>query len=791
MFHDQQTIISGMMAGAALAMVLAAPAQAQDGARTTNLATESGEIIVTARKREETLLDVPVAMTALSSRDLQRYAASDFGGIANQVPGLLVVPIPGGAGGSVALRGVTSSSTNPAIDQAVALNIDGVQVGSANYLRLSQIDLQQIEVLKGPQALFFGKNSPGGVISIRTADPKDYFEASVTAGYEFNAREWMGQAMVSGPLAENLKGRLVVYGNKMKGWMKNDAVAIPGFAFGPADNRTPDAKEIYARVTLLYDPSDDLTIRLKYGYSKRNASSPYSLQQRISCPYGAAQTLGYPGVVECNQDNRNITPRPDPRTEAANPYLYEGDFSKTEQHLASLEVNYDVAPEVTITSVTGLFDIKDRFNGSSSYQHGTPLVAGTFVNRREISQELRINTDFTDSPVNLTMGGYFQDVSFKQQIPLAVDFYAFGVTPAPGMAWSQSDNRFRMSGTTWSAFGQARWNIIEELELAGGVRYTREKKSLSISTIANPDVVPLNPRMTFSNWSPEVTLTYKASPNLTFFSAYRVGYKSGGFNTGGGSYVDGQKNDYNPEKASGFEAGLKTVQGPVRFNLTAYSYKYEDMQVSTFDPATITQSVVNAANAKIKGIEADVSWRTPLDGLTLRGTANYNHARYSEFFVGCYTGQTIAEGCNVSLIGGAFRQQDFKGRQLLLAPDWTGNTGFTYETPVGGSLVLSLTGDMNFSSSFYGQLEESPYGKQKNFTMFDASIRLADADERWEVALMGRNLSDVYRSRFVSQVPFTGIAGRTGTNQTGGLADYSGVVNRGREVRLQFKYNFR
>ncbi|MEN9932413.1 MAG: hypothetical protein RIS17_986, partial [Pseudomonadota bacterium] len=768
-----------MLATTSLPLLAGAPAFAQDAQPAAKAEAAEGEIIVTARKREETMLDVPVAMSALGGDDLQRYAASDFGGIANQVPGLLIVPIPGGAGGSVALRGVTSSASNPAIDQAVALNIDGVQVGSANYLRLSQIDLQQIEVLKGPQALFFGKNSPGGVISIRTADPKDYFEGSVSMGYEFNAREWTGQAMVSGPLAENLKGRLVVYGNKMRGWMNNNAKAYTGFTFGPESGHAPDAKEIYARGTLLFDPTDDLNIRLKYGYSNRKASSPYALQQRIACPYGTAQTLGYPGAVECKQDDNNYTGKPDPRAEAANPYLYHGDFGKTQQHLASLEMSYSVTPEISLTSVTGYFDIKDKFNGSASYQHGTPLIAGTYVNRREFSQELRLNTDFRDAPVNLTLGAYYQDLGFKQRVPLAIDLFAFGATAAPGLGWSQSDNRFRMSGSTWSMFGQARWDIVDNLELAGGVRYTKEKKSFSIATLTDTDAIPLNPKIKFSNWSPEATLTYKVSPKLSVFGAYRVGYKSGGYNSGGGSYTDGIKNDYAPEKVRGFEAGVKTVQGPVRFNLTAYSYKYQDMQVSTFDPATITQTVVNAASARIKGVEADIQWRTPVEGLSLRSTLNYNKARYSEFFVGCYTGQTIAQGCNLNLVNGQYRQQDFKGRQLMLAPDWTGNTGFTFETPVGGSLKLTLTGDMNYSSSFFGQLEEAPLAKQKNFTMFDASLRVGDADDRWEVALMGRNLSDVYRSRFVSQTSFTGRSAYTGTNTTGGLADYSGIVNRG------------
>lgn len=780
-------------------------------------------IVVTARKRAETMLDVPVAMSALGAKDLARYAASDFSAIANQVPGLIVQSMPGGAGGSIALRGVTSSNQNPAIDQAVALNVDGVQIGSANFLRLGQIDLQQIEVLKGPQALFFGKNSPGGVISIRTADPTAQFEASVSTGYEFNAREMYGQAIISGPLAENLKGRLVVYGSKMGGYVTNSAraMSVSGvpYTYAPEYDRGPHAKELFLRGTLLFDPSDAFDVRLKYSFSRRTGSSPYNTQQRINCPYGAPQVLGYPTTADCVADDRATTGGLNKATLAANPWLGK-EIGFTRQHLGSLEMNYHLSPEITLSSVSGFFKIDDRFMGNASYQDGSPLIAGVNFTRRELSQEVRLTTDGKDWPVNLTLGGFYQHVDLEQAVPLIIDGYAMRTQPAPGLGWSPSDNAFDMKGKTWSAFGQARWNILDNVELAGGVRYTHEQKSIAVSTLTGGNyyaprttIHVLSPRIKFQNWSPEATLTYRPTRNLTLFGAYRNGYKSGGFNTGGGAYANGQMIDYAPEKAKGFEVGLKTVQGAVSFNLTAYSYKYSDMQVSTFDPATLTQTVLNAASARIKGLEADITYRTPLDGLTLRGSVNYNHARYKNFLVGCYTGQTVADGCsslpNAVLsaaiaggfdplapgasfpTGGRFLTQNFAGRPLYLAPDWTGNVGFTYDTPVGHGLKLGLTGDANLSSNFFSQLEESPYGKQKGYAMFDASIRLADEDDRWEIALIGKNLSNVYRSRFVSQVSFTGISSRTGTNVGGGLTDYSGQVNRGRELRVQVKYNFR
>ena len=137
----------------------------------------------------------------------------------------------------------------------MAINTDGVRVGRGAIIRLGQIDIQQVEVLKGPQALFFGKNSPAGVVSFRSADPGDSLEVKGSVDYEFNAREWGGQVAVGGPLTETLGARIAIAGNKMKGWIKNNAPVIPGFTFAPPTSRSPDKEEFVVRGTLVFKPT--------------------------------------------------------------------------------------------------------------------------------------------------------------------------------------------------------------------------------------------------------------------------------------------------------------------------------------------------------------------------------------------------------------------------------------------------------------------------------------------------------------------------------------------------------
>ncbi|MGH6644826.1 MAG: TonB-dependent receptor plug domain-containing protein, partial [Bradyrhizobium sp.] len=178
---------------AGLSILAAENAVAQDGApapAASDTGSVDSDIVVTARKRDETSIAVPVALTAVGGAEIERRAINNLDGIARIVPQLIVGEGGGTVqGGIIAIRGIAGADANPFGDQAVSFNIDGVQVARASVRRMSEMDIQQVEVLKGPQALFFGKNSPGGIISVRTADPTSSFAAKLSGGYEFNAHE--------------------------------------------------------------------------------------------------------------------------------------------------------------------------------------------------------------------------------------------------------------------------------------------------------------------------------------------------------------------------------------------------------------------------------------------------------------------------------------------------------------------------------------------------------------------------------------------------------------------------
>ena len=243
-------------------LILAHPAlaQAQPQVQSTD------EIIVTARKRQESILNVPVVESAITQKQLQTFQTQDLKDVATMVPGLAFGDSVLSIGTQVSLRGVGSTTFNPGIDQSVSLNLDGMVFSQGLAYMSGMFDLAQIEVLKGPQALFYGKSSPGGVISMRTADPTNNYEIIARGGYEYEAREKRGELILSGPLSSTVKARLAANYDTQDGYFYSKGVALPGTgAVTPSGNggRMDGHDGYQVRGTLLWNPTNDFSARLK------------------------------------------------------------------------------------------------------------------------------------------------------------------------------------------------------------------------------------------------------------------------------------------------------------------------------------------------------------------------------------------------------------------------------------------------------------------------------------------------------------------------------------------------
>ena len=788
-----KVLLLATAAGSLFPQIARADQQAASTPQAEHVEAPPGEIIVTARKRDERAMDVPVAISALSGEALERYATSSLTAISERMPQLIIGESTNQTGGSINLRGIGAGIANPSTEQAVTLNLDGIPISYGNAVRLGQYDLQRVEVLKGPQALFYGKNSPGGIISLISADPGQTFDARLRTGYEFEADQRFVEGIVSGPLSDQVGARVVAYYSKEDGWFRNIGEPVAGRTPGAAAGSN-NAEELFLRGTLTFRSKDDrfhLKAKVNYGRRDRDGIGPAAAGQPVYCPYGAAQVGG--GITtDCNLD-RYFTDVALPANVAAlHPSFGDGvPYSKSRQFLTSVTGDLDLGDALTLSLVTGYYRLQEQSLDSFTSVNDPTTGASNDLVAKAFSEEARLASNY-DGPVNFLVGAFYQDARFT------VDqaFYTFTTAPALIAATAYDQKTL-----AYSVFGQVRVAFTDQIELAAGARQSWEDKSLKGTVTTTPFTI-LNPDRNYDDFSPEVTLTYKPVRDLTLYAAYREGFTSGGFNTlptplrsPAFPSLPARDLSFDQMTARGGEGGIKGFLAgrQIGFDLIGYWYKYKGLQLSRWDPIAFSQ---NAGAARVRGVEFNATVRPDaLAGFEWRGAAAYNDARYTDFIGGCYGGQSIADGCNLdprypalapSTYGTAanpYTAQDQTGQRLARAPKWALSTGFTYDREIGKSINGTASFDALYTGAYTFQTEANPKAVQSAYWLLNGSIGLYGGnDHAWEVSLIGRNLTNKLYTATGGTLAFTGTG--TGTASTR-AADLLGVPGSPRSVLLQ------
>lgn len=797
-------------AASVLALGWSAPALAQESPppqNETGAYVDNGDIIVTARKRQESILKVPVVVAVVTDERIANVGITQVTELPKLVPGLVIAGNLLSIGPQVTIRGVGTSSYDPGVDQSVSLNVDGLSLSQGLAFGSGMFDIAQVEVLKGPQALFYGKSSPGGVISLRTADPGDDLELIGRGGYEFVGHEWRGELIASGPVTDTLGFRVATTYSEGDGYFENKAVPVTSTGAASPLDREPQPRNFVIRGTALFKPTDNLSARLKFTHSYDHATDS-ELAQLAHCPDGPGQSFGFgsgaPGSPIPAAPNflTPVDPIPfiggddckfdrDIHVVYLNPAFFPGlpnngvPYLVNKQNYGTLELNYDLTPQLSLTSTTAYY----KLNSSSMVNPThTTAAAPTFAvtnkfHREEFTQELRLNSDFS-GPLNFTLGGFYEDGQLYDEVKF-IRNTAYGfLSPAIARANVLNDHRSTtVDIKTYSLFGQARFKLSDQFELAGGVRWTdetREETVIDICNMSQPasatqqcttpvDITPTLPvpRIHASNFSPEATITYTPSDDLTLFASYKKGYKSGSFKVAVPA-VRGENNSFGDEQVQGYEVGLKSrlLDRSLLFNVAFYDYYYKGLQVGGIEPAQNGVPVirtVNAGKARTYGVDVDLSYRPhSVEGLSLNASVNYDHARYTELNnLGCYANQTVSMGCNQFLNPntGRYTAQQLSGTPMVRAPDWAANFGFDYEMPVGSGMKLLFSNNNQYSSKYVtfpaaGRPNEDNY--QDPFFKIDASLTLKGENDRWEVALLGKNLTDKLTASNCSATNFAG-----------------------------------
>ena len=683
------------------------------------------EVVVTATRRDQSFQDVPVAVSALTAQHLLDAGVNEFQKIEAQVPSLEIEGNTNPFTTSLRIRGLGNLANIANFEPAVGLFVDGAYRSRSGVAMGDLLDVERIEVLRGPQSVLYPKNVTAGLINVITQRPTDAFSAWGGASFG-NLDYWQLQGGINGALADGVRGRLAAVTSDRDGSFDD----IVNGTHSGGYSRTA------ARGQLEFDLGDRANLRLIAGYSDKEGDccSPDVLPGARS--QGLLNLVGRP--VDTDPLNR--------RTAYSDPYRFEGD-----QYDLLAELNYEFDWAV-LTSTTSFdhFDVWSQFDSEQS-----ALTLAVFIDRQEsdaFGQEFRL-TSSGDGPVSWMTGAYYYDNDFTRgslsgDEPMLVlgpdiDAYAPPLTspPFPGAPGDQSSFRSTNDTRHWSLFGQVDWQATERTKLSAGLRYIDEKKSIDARSTMQIAAVP-SLAMTTTVPAPIVadrstdglawnlSALFDVTPDTTVYATVSEGYKAGGYNGDWGNLTVAQR-EFDDETVLNLEAGLKSRfwNDQATLNMSVFRSEFEDFQNASF--LGLNFLVRNAEKVVTQGVELDGSVR-PLAGLTLDYAVTYLDAEYDEFTQGaCYYGRTPTNA--------AERTCDLSGETLPNAPDWRTTLGVQYEHALASGTGFFRT-DWAYTSEQNVDTALDPRAQQDAYSLWSA--RLGWRNGRYSVSLWGENLAD-------------------------------------------------
>lgn len=652
------------------------------------------EVVVTAQKREQSLQDVPISMNVVGRDALEKFNLSDFTEVKDSVPNLYIANTPGSY--RIVVRGMGSGAGNFAFEQSVGLFVDGVYAGRSRQFQAPFLDIARIEVLRGPQSALFGKNTPAGAVSITTSKPTDEFEAQIKTDVEFEYGGYSVDGFVSGPLTDQLRGRLTAKTASKDGYLENIGTG----------NDDPETDERFIRGILAWDASDTLeVVATLEGGNKEIVGAPF-----VSQAQGAD--------IEDADEERNTGG------------LIDEDNDETDSFSATVTINKDIGEHI-LTSITNFSTYEyDRIIDSDFGP--APLLVTSFAEEFEqFSQELRIVSPLGET-IEYLAGIYYQSNELDMEQSTTFQFGPFDGT---------SFRNYVQDTDGYAVFAQATWNITDRWRLTGSLRYGEEDKEADqvrrIEGIAPGLDTPLEDERSETQVDPSINVQVDATDSIMLYASYAQGSKGGGF-VGGQAGTTENGFEFEEEESNSYEVGAKMtlLDGAANLNIGLFHTEFKDLQVSTFvsRDGELGFLTGNAAEVTSEGIEMDGMWRVT-EALTLSGSFAYLDATYDDFpGATCPAGSTT---CTPATNNNA-------GESLAFAPEYTASINFDYYRPLTDNLEFGLRVAVNYSDEVRVDEAVDVFGDQTQdaYSKFNARVSLGDIDGSWEVALYGKNLTD-------------------------------------------------
>lgn len=765
------TLLYTAIAGSALVAVNSAQAQVLE------------EIVVTAQKRLENLQDVPISITTIDSEKMAENAIFKIDDLQSFVPNLSMTET--GLSTQIYIRGI-GTGNNPAFEQSVGTYVDGVHYGRSQLLRLPFLDLQRVEVLRGPQSILFGKNSIAGALNLTTAAPTEELEGEAAVNYspDGDIEEYTG--VISGLLTENLSGRLAVRQYNEDGWMDN--------SYKRKEEMKQD--ETAVRLSLRWDATDDLRVGLKAEWAGFDTSGrPVEIVQDDPATEGEFQGMNYAQILSSKgypdaltEDKQNNKRQTDGR-----------ETSNNDVENYTLTIDYSLG-DMSLTAISGFVTYKfdEHYDGDWV---AAPVILGTGGEKYDqFSQEIRLVSPGGET-VDWIGGVFYQSskLHYNDSLVFPADSVLSAIIPAAGpILGTETARRYKADADLWAVFAQATWNITDTTRLAVGGRYNWEEKKafrevniIDTATGAiteNPIVPFIWSALGISNeqydghsvsanrnegvFTPLINIAWDATDDIMLYASYSTGFKSGGFDARANSP---ENFEFEDEEATTYEAGAKSTLwgGVAELNVALYRTEYDNLQTSQFD-GSLGFTVGNAKKTVVQGVELDGRWALT-DSLTMSYGLAYLDHEYKDYKNGnCYNGQ-VPDGDVVN----GLALCDYSGKSGTYTPKITGVLSLSHVASLTPELTLQSNFDLNYEDDKNVHSNLDPNGKIDSTTKMN--VRVALQTSSWELALLVQNLTDEQPLTQFSDVALT---------STFGTSTYNAFITRPRTTYLQAKYRF-
>ena len=725
-------------------------ADAQEAPHHSDMIPMLEEVVVTARKREETVLDAPLSITALGAGQIEARKIRGLTDLAVSMPNVALDDVGTTRGiANFSMRGLGINSSIPSIDPTVGVFVDGVYLGMTFGAAFDLFGLDSIEVLRGPQGTLFGRNVTGGAVLVNTRKPGDEFEARVRAALDGGGDGGLNKYLMGsagGPVSDSLSVGVTAYYNDDDGWFENK---LTGDDFGAME-------QVMFRPVVVWNPNEQLELVVRYQYEEVEGDG--------SASQAHTNGLGIDGTpVNFDRDSHDLS--------------IDGEgFQDTESHFVSAEMNLKIGENGVITNIFGYRSYESDLLSDIDAQPVSMFHGAATLESEQVSNELRYNGVFAGR-FNLTTGVYYfnNDIDYHERRDL------LGLLTPDNSPALRQDGGGEYEVETLGVFAAVDYDLNDSITFSAGLRYTTEEKEARIVSLVRNVNSPCNVLAgtcnfdfiddeKWDNWSPKVGMIYHMSDGARIYAHWTRGFRSGGYNLRNTAIdtVNFGPGPFGEETVDNYEIGFKFSFGQGYLSGALFFNDIEDMQreVNLADPFSgVVQVIKNTADAEILGIELDGALNLA-ENLQATGSLGWLDPEYNKVRF-----DLNSDG----MIDG--RDKDLDPPR---AAEWTWSLGLRHHLQVGGLGHVDTRVSYSYRDKSY--FTDNNLGYILSQKILDAGLDFHMGNGRWVFSIYGKNLLDEVKHGGDSQLP-----SRLGPIPLGGAY---GPLAKGRVIGGEVTFTF-